>query len=243
MDDGTSPGKRICGRARGCRHYQPVRSLPVDEVAVDVRLELHEPGHAALVGDRFVERRSREYAHGVPLNRHVEQKALLLDEFTIENLVQPIRHLVRHHVGEKAQPAQIHSEQRHVLVDKGPGRAQERSIARDHHDQVALPPDLFARHDGQSAVGTCVAASVVEDHLPPAAVQHADQTSQCLTHARIAMLGDEPDSLEHGSIQGLCVLGGHTGAGVVRDSADTIMSIPTGASARGFCTVAAPMLA
>ena len=215
---------------------QSIRSLAVDEVAVDVRLELHQSGHAALVRDRFVERGSREDARRAALDRHVEQEAPLLGEFAVEDLVQTIRHFVRHHVGQKAEAAEIHAEQRHVLVDQGACGAQERPITRDDHDKVASPPELVARNNRQIAIGTGASALVVQHDIQSAGAQQADQPSQRLAHPRIAVLGDEPDGLKYGTIQGLCVLGGHTGAGVVEDSGDIIMSAPAGASEQRFCT-------
>ena len=195
-------------------------------MAVDVRLELHEPGHAALVGGRFVESRPREDAPGASLDRHAEQEAPLFDEVAVQDLVQPGLHLTGHHVGEEAEAAEVHAKQGHLLVGQGAGRAQERPVAGDHHDEIALFPERGTFDDRQILSGTGVPALGVEHHVQAARAQHAEQPAQRFAHPRIAALRDEADGLEHRVFQGLRALGDHAGAESREDAGDGITSAP-----------------
>ena len=126
---------------------------------------------------------------------------------------------------------------------QGTGGAQKRSVTSDYDDEVALLPEPVACNDGQIVIRMCLAAPIVEYDIQPAGAQHADQPSQRLAHPSIAVLGDKPDGPKLGRDQGLCALWAHAGVGIVEYAGDSIMSAPTGASERCFCTAAERVLA
>ncbi len=129
-----------------------------------------------------------------PRREHVPDVAAVA---ALEHVVEAVEHLHGADVGEKAQPAAIDAEQRHVAIIREPRGVQQRAVAADRDQELGAAGEriLGQRHD---ALAGRDRALRVDEHLDAAPGCMGGERLHRLRDQRVREPSDERDGLETG---------------------------------------------
>ena len=156
MHDRSRRGQRVRGGAGRRGDDQSVGTHCVHEHAVDLHGEVDHAALRAAACDDLVQRDRRAVvAAGAP-DRRLQQRAALLDVAAREHRRERVLHRRERDVGEEAEPALVHADQRDVVAREAPRDGQHRSVAADDDGDVDAGAEVGCRRGrvtGQRRVG------------------------------------------------------------------------------------------
>ncbi len=167
--------------------------MGVHESSVDVGLEVQGSPGLELVQDHIVEAECAHRRGPPPLEPRREQGAPILRVAPGEHRLDVLQHGARAHVGEKAEPAAIHPEQRHGLTGDEPRRVQERAVAADRDDELGARGErrFGARQD--RVLGKLEADAGIDQGRLAARVEVAGEGQHALGDAQILGVSNQRD--------------------------------------------------
>ena len=122
----------------GAGHDQPVRDVRREVRRPDVHLQAHDPGQRAARDHDVVERDERAPGRAAagPVDRSAQRHPRLQPVRAGPDLLEQRLELVGLGLGQEADLAEVHADERDVDLGHGPGRAQERAVAAEHHEHL-----------------------------------------------------------------------------------------------------------
>ncbi len=144
IEDRAAGRQRIRGRPGGGGHDDPVGAHRIDEAAVDLHGAIDHRAAAAAVQDDVVHRERDFHAAG-PHDLRREQRAALLDVAAFEHRREDFLHARDRNVREKAQPALVDPDERHVERRQAPRDREHRAVATEDNRHVGMRPEVRRR--------------------------------------------------------------------------------------------------
>ena len=120
-DDGAAAGQRIGGRAGGARDHQAVAAVRIHVGAVDPGFEIqHAAGFPLLQHDVVERQRAGRWCRSRRSRRASSSARSSRSQRPSSARIDRCEHVLRQHVGEKAQAAAIDADQRHAAMRDQP---------------------------------------------------------------------------------------------------------------------------
>ncbi len=143
LDDRAAAGQRIRRGAGGRRDDDAVAGVRVDEPAVHARFEIQHAAGGGLLQNDVVEPERLDDRAIAAMQAGAQQRALFARELAFEGGVDVRQHVLRHDVGEEAEPAAVDAEERHVVTGHQARAVEQGAVAADGDEQVRLLGELL----------------------------------------------------------------------------------------------------
>ena len=123
-------------------------------------LPLHAFAH-----DDVVERQHVEHALAAAVDLGLEQHAVFGHVLAVEDRADRLEHRVERDVGEKAEPALVHADQRDLVRRERARDVEHRAVAAEDDRQIGARAQLFEREHGIRAFADMRRGQPVEHDL------------------------------------------------------------------------------
>ena len=193
LDDGSAATQGI--RSRTCRsgHDQPISGMCIQWPAGDEGFEIQHPPAVATLHNDVIQRRRAARAAVRGTNMGIQQQARFTGEFAMQNPLQAADHFRRRNICQKAEPAAVYTEQRHIDVTCKFRCVKHRAVTANGYDQIGLVGN-FRLLDG---AGTkCCRYAWARDHRGTGFCQIAHKSRHRFGDAFILVSADEGDGVE-----------------------------------------------
>ena len=110
--------------------------MAVEEAAVDAGLKVEDAAGVPFGEHDIVE---RQLARRLAVGREdagIEQRPLVDTAAALQSGIEAVEHVLRHDIGEKAQPAAVDAQQRYARLGHQPGGIEQRAVTADDDSQL-----------------------------------------------------------------------------------------------------------
>ena len=129
----------------------------------------------------------------VPFDLDLQTHALRHHEPARERLLERGVELIARRLGEEAERAEVHAEQRHLALADRARRREQRPVAAEHDQEIDAPREILERDPLPAEPARGLA---VEQHLDAVIVQPFLERDHALGHLRLVALHAHADRLE-----------------------------------------------
>src|SRR5215469_14735746 len=147
--DGTAGAQRVGGGAGRRSDDQTIGAISAERLLVRVHLELEHSAQRAAVERHIIDRDKAIYAPQVfarALDGDLQGYPVINLVVSLENPIDGLLRFFDSDLGEKAQPAEVDTENRRTPSGTKARDAEQRAITSEHHDKVRTLGKLLARH-------------------------------------------------------------------------------------------------
>ena len=200
------PARRqsVGGRTGGRGDDKAVRTLGVDELAVDKGFKLDHLPRAAARNHHVVERERLLHAFSFAYQVGFQQDALFGQVFAGEHTADLLQHFFARHLGKKAQMSLVDADQRDAERGGFAGGGEKSAVAAQHDNQAAFAADVvLVRYAALCQIfrpnHAAFDAFAIDEHFDFFRQKKAEQIVQTLFNLRRLRAGDDADAFEFGN--------------------------------------------